>query len=235
MFARLLFGDDIFISYSRSDGSHYATGLADELTKRNFSCFIDQLGAAPDKDLPADLTRKIANSTMCVVVGTPRALNSQFVRREVEQFKKTKRTIIPIYFDTPQPSSLDSVIPGLACASEAEDALARGNPSPPVISHIEKAFSYTRRQQRMRRLALGTVAFVILLIAGASVISTVIYTRAQRGAAILSDQARQAQMDAFTAKDEAKKALADARITIEQSKQNAMRADRAERCCPKCR
>ena len=46
--------DDIFISYSRRDASLYAAGLADELTKRSFSCFIDQLGTDPDKNLPEE-------------------------------------------------------------------------------------------------------------------------------------------------------------------------------------
>jgi hypothetical protein len=40
MSLRLLSADDIFISYARRDSSTYASGLADELTKRGFSCFI---------------------------------------------------------------------------------------------------------------------------------------------------------------------------------------------------
>jgi hypothetical protein len=38
---RFLFGDDIFISYSRADGITYAEGLASELAKRGFSCRVD--------------------------------------------------------------------------------------------------------------------------------------------------------------------------------------------------
>ncbi len=43
---RFLFGDDIFISYSRVD-STYALSLANELTKKKLSCFLDQWGTPP--------------------------------------------------------------------------------------------------------------------------------------------------------------------------------------------
>jgi hypothetical protein len=40
--------DDIFISYSRKDGNTYVAGLADELRRREFSCFFDKLGTDAD-------------------------------------------------------------------------------------------------------------------------------------------------------------------------------------------
>jgi hypothetical protein len=40
--ARLIFGDDVFISYCRADGHAYAARLASELAKRGFSCRLDQ-------------------------------------------------------------------------------------------------------------------------------------------------------------------------------------------------
>ena len=51
---RFLFGDDIFISYSRVD-STYALTLANELTKRKLSCFLDQWGTPPGEKLPKEL------------------------------------------------------------------------------------------------------------------------------------------------------------------------------------
>jgi hypothetical protein len=38
---RALFGDAVFISYARADGSIYAGQLAGELAKRGFSCRFD--------------------------------------------------------------------------------------------------------------------------------------------------------------------------------------------------
>ena len=46
MLLRFLFGDDVFISYSRRDGANYAAALANELSKRErggFSCFLSWL------------------------------------------------------------------------------------------------------------------------------------------------------------------------------------------------
>jgi hypothetical protein len=49
---RSLGADDIIISDTRLDASTYAAGLADELTRRGFSCFIDTLGAEPTATYP---------------------------------------------------------------------------------------------------------------------------------------------------------------------------------------
>jgi hypothetical protein len=68
--SKLVSRDDIFISYSRADGGAYAAGLADKLTEKKFSCFIDKLGTDPDHDLPDSLKKKITNCMMLVLVGT---------------------------------------------------------------------------------------------------------------------------------------------------------------------
>lgn len=70
MAIRALSADDIFISYARRDSSTYATGLADELTKRGFSCFIDRLVTEANRELPDFLRRKVRSCAMLVVVGT---------------------------------------------------------------------------------------------------------------------------------------------------------------------
>ena len=73
---RLLFplsGDDVFISYSRKDGSLYTAGLADKLTEKKLSCFIDRLGSEPGRELPASLKKKIKTCSVFVLVGTERS------------------------------------------------------------------------------------------------------------------------------------------------------------------
>lgn len=198
-----LFGDDIFISYSRADGSLYAAGLADELTKRKFACFLDQLGTDPDRDLPATLKRKIGSCTVCVLVGTERALISESVKKEIEEFKKTKRTIIPIYFEgAPEQSSLYPLIPGLARSSETKEALTSGNPSLVVVRRVEKSFNYTRRNQRMRRILFGT-ATVFLVFAVASVLAGI---KASNEVVKAAEQTRIAEEARRTADNEKKKA-----------------------------
>src|SRR5688500_14025051 len=52
---RFVFGDDVFISYSRRRGAEYALALANVLTRHKLSCFLDQWGTPPDQDLPDQL------------------------------------------------------------------------------------------------------------------------------------------------------------------------------------
>src|SRR5437879_12326720 len=101
MFLRTLADDDIFISYTHLDGSTYAAGLADELTKRGFSCFIDRLGTEPGRDLPASLRRKIKGCAMLVVIATKLAGTRQTIEEEIQEFLSTGRrfSIVPVDFD----------------------------------------------------------------------------------------------------------------------------------------
>jgi WD40 repeat protein len=167
--------DDIFISYSRGDGGAYAAGLADELTAKKFSCFIDKLGTEPNKELPESLKRKIRNCTLMVLVGTERGAASKFVGHEIEEFLKTKRTIVPVDFGgAVGRATWYDLIPGLAAEPEENpDALRLGDPSDNVISRIEKSFNYSRRNQRMKRLLVITTAVLLMLIAASVVASGV--------------------------------------------------------------
>lgn len=171
MSPNLLFRDDIFISYSRADGGHYAAGLADKLTEKKYSCFIDKLGTEPDKDLPESLKKKIRNCTLFVLIGTERGTASEFVGKEIAEFKKTKRTIVPIDFDgAVGRARWYDLIPGLAAEPEENpNSLKIGEPSPNVISRIEKSFNYTRRNQRMLRILLITSALFLALLAASAV------------------------------------------------------------------
>ncbi|HEV7890352.1 MAG TPA: TIR domain-containing protein [Pyrinomonadaceae bacterium] len=171
----LLFRDDIFISYSRGDGGAYAAGLADKLTAKKFSCFIDKLGTEPDKELPASLKKKIRNCTLMVLVGTERGATSRFVAEEITEFKKTKRTIVPVDFGgAVGRATWYKLIPGLAAEPEENPkAMKAGEPSPNVISRIEKSFNYTRRNMRMMRLLVITTAVLLTLIA-ASIVAAVV-------------------------------------------------------------
>src|SRR5262245_65856029 len=103
MLLRFLFGDDIFISYSRRDGANYAAALANELSKpgRDFSCFLDQWGAAAANELSKPVVQALRRSTVLVLVGTPGAMQSKFVRQEVEDFSRRRllsahRPILPL-------------------------------------------------------------------------------------------------------------------------------------------
>ena len=97
--SKFLFGDDIFISYSRADGATYAAGLADRLAGRNFSCRFDQWGTEPGKEMPASLKGALRRSALLVLVGSEGAARSTHVAQEVAEMKRRGRRIVPVAFE----------------------------------------------------------------------------------------------------------------------------------------
>jgi hypothetical protein len=83
MVGRFLFGDDIFVSYSRQDAVKYAEGLAGELSEKGYSCRIDQWESEPGNEMPASLLNALARSSMLVIVGTQGAAASTHVGKEI--------------------------------------------------------------------------------------------------------------------------------------------------------
>lgn len=207
---RFLLGDDIFISYSRADAINYAPGLANQLAKLKFSCFLDQWGTPPGKELPKPLRRALDRSTVLVLIGTNGAARSQPVMEEVKKFLKTRRPILPISFD----GSLESAswfdsIEGLARTPESTEALVTGNPSEAVIARIEKSFKFTRRNLRMRRIFLGTLLAISALIAGGTAWGSSIVAQArdaEQNRKTAVEQARQADELKLTAEHDRVKA-----------------------------
>jgi hypothetical protein len=103
MLQRFLFGDDIFISYSRRDGAAYAAALANELSAPayDYSCFLDQWGASAANMLSREVLRALRRSSVLVLIGTEAAATSPMVRQEVARFSqrgwwRPHRPIIPI-------------------------------------------------------------------------------------------------------------------------------------------
>ena len=103
MLMRFLFGDDIFISYSRRDGAKYAAALANELSKpgNDYSCFLDQWGASAANKLSKPVLRAVDRSSVLVLIGTAGAAGSQLVQQEVKLFSRKKwlrslRPVLPI-------------------------------------------------------------------------------------------------------------------------------------------
>lgn len=70
IFVRYLFGEDIFISYSRSDGMKYAVALAEQLSVLGFTCRLDVYETEPSVELPSKLKRDLLRSYILVVVGS---------------------------------------------------------------------------------------------------------------------------------------------------------------------
>lgn len=177
---RFFTGDDVFISYARADASAYALSLANELTKRELSCFVDQWGTAPGDRLPSGLVRTLTRASLFVLLGSEHVATSEPVQREVEVFLRTGRTVIPISFE----GSLERapwfpLIRGLSIARETTAALRDGAPTDPVISRIVNAQGFTRRNKRLRRVFWATTGATAAVVAAGSLATYALWNEAR--------------------------------------------------------
>jgi WD40 repeat protein len=186
---RFLFGDDVFISYSRRDASDYALALAAKLTQHKLSCFLDQWGTRPGNELPKGLVTSLKRSTIMVLLGTPGAAQSVSVAEELELFLRTGRSIIPISFaGALERTDYYRKIEGLAVFADSEEALQTGAPPDALVDRIVNAEGFTSRAKRLRQIFWATAAVVVLLVAGGAAIASYYAQRAneQRRASRLS-------------------------------------------------
>ncbi len=230
-----LFNDDIFISYSRRDGSDYVVGLDNELAKKGFSCFTDNKGTDAGKEPPADLYRRIRASKMLIFLGTPGAVaKSEYVAREVAEFAEANGTlrIVPISFDRGEEEITNwdgtlwwEKVQGKTRLRESPEALKTGIPSPGVISRIIEMSDYTKNKDRLRRYRNVALATFLFLIAG----SVVAVGLGIKWAADAAAKAEQAEKDAGErinkAQAQVAQAEAEAKTKIERADERATAAD----------
>lgn len=265
---KFLLGDDIFISYSRADGSTYATGLANRLVEKKFSCRLDQWGTEAGKEVPQSLKKALKRSALLLLVGTEGAAQSKHVAMEIVEFKKTGRLVVPIAFDgtilrngmtcqdgklvkaeqptapqansesdqairkTAQEALWAEQIEGLAIFCENSDALRNGTPSPEIINRIEKTFTFSRKDQRLRKTSI-VVSLLLSVLIGASVVAAIVASKQAANAAeqtrLAADASKAAAEQQRIAAEEKSRAEA-ARILAESEKRKADEAaERARR------
>ena len=109
---RLLFGRDVFVSYSHRDGIEYARNLAARLEARGntprLTCYFDQRSAIIDSQLPKEVERSLRWSSMLVVVATPGAAKSEHVQSEITLFVEMRRPVVVLVCQSP--NSLDEIL-----------------------------------------------------------------------------------------------------------------------------
>jgi WD40 repeat protein len=220
MLMRFLFGDDIFISYSRRDGAKYAAALANELSKpgNDYSCFLDQWGATAANELSKPVLRAIKRSSVLVLIGTAGAAGSQLVQQEVTLFSSKKwlrslRPVLPINVDGALNAVSWAELTGLHRVPETDEARSDGVPSQSVIKLIADSYSYTKRAQRTRWLSI----VALLLLIASVVIGSLAAYQARRANA----EARRANAESQRANEEAQ----TARVQAEEARKSKARAD----------
>src|SRR3954452_12035686 len=104
-FLKSLDADDVFISYSRSDGNAYVTGLDAALSALGFACFSDKKGTDANPLPPDTLYPRVALCKTLALLGTPGAVaKDENIEKEVRAFAVQNGTarIIAISFDQGQ-------------------------------------------------------------------------------------------------------------------------------------
>jgi WD40 repeat protein len=226
---RFLWGDDIFISYSRADGINYAAAIANELAKKEFSCRVDLWETTPGVEMPPALIRSLARSRMFVLVATEHAAASVHVAAEVRQFLKTGGSMIVITAGDLNQAVWYPLIAGLPLSQEDTQALAAGTPSPEILTRIVNSFGYTKRNRRVRQ-AFWATAMAVLVITG---VGSAIVEVKRRQASAASAEARVAIVHAADATAQANSATKEANSQRAEAKKQGMlageRAAEAER------
>jgi WD40 repeat protein len=243
-----VFGYDFFISYKHgSTSARYARALRDVLERADKVCFLDE-DEAPAGELLADvIPRGLRRSRAMLLIVTPEALESDWVRKEVREFLKLSRKIIPIdlngLFATSQtyPEPFDKLMRDEVVWLGETDGGIHG-PSDRVIGGIERQIDF-RTANRNRRIALWCV------VGSLSVLSGGLYwqkgeadaqrDRAERSAKLAREKQAEASENALTASKNALKAdlnafqadlnAEEAKSKAEEARRQALEADRQKR------
>jgi tetratricopeptide (TPR) repeat protein len=198
----VVFGYDFFISYSWSDGASYAAALTRQLRSQGFEVFFDRDDYASGDDWKKVGAWKLRRTGQLVLVGSPGALLSVPVIREIQIFSGTGRRIVPIDFDgtlewKASGAPLAQYLPAeILRIREPAVALETG-PSDQVVAAIRRTFNLVR-QDKKRVNALTFIAFLLLGLAAAAVVQSVQATIARNVAEEQRDRAQRV-LDQITA------------------------------------
>ena len=90
----------VFISYAREDGTEFAAKLSRDLSEAGHQAWRDteQLATRGGEAWEAELTEQLLSAELVVVVLTPAACSSLFVRGEFSKALDNKLTVVPALF-----------------------------------------------------------------------------------------------------------------------------------------
>jgi|GEM_PF-4357327 len=169
-----LFGYDFFISYAWDDGRFYAKELATRLRAHGFDCFLDSDDYKRGDDLVQIGAWALLRTHRLILIGTPAALQSVHVAREIQTYARRKQKIIPINFGKCLPDLTEThavgkhISPNLLRKDEALNPATDG-PTEETVKEIIAAFEGERQTQKrlrwIRRFAgvLGALFFASVI------------------------------------------------------------------------
>lgn len=175
---RILFGYDIFISYSRSDSLDYAYSLATHFINKGYEPFIDQISnTKPGSDISDNIVNAIKRSKGFILIGSEGAQLSQNndpIPQEIDAFlnENSSKFFIPINvnealkverveINDPTTTIIEKKIFGLTLYPENKNAFDHKKPSKEILDKIEQALRFTKKSSRLRSISLAILIGVI--------------------------------------------------------------------------
>jgi hypothetical protein len=165
---KVIFGYDIFISYSRKDSMNYAYAVAQHFIEKNYECYLDQLSSTtPGKQLPSNIKKAIKSSTAFVLIGSENAGLSEAIKSEILFFLdgNKNKPLVPINVNGAINNNAIwfEDINGLALIEETKKNLSNGAPSADVLSRVANSLTFKKKSVRLRRISIFVSLSVLLL------------------------------------------------------------------------
>ena len=224
---RFLFGRDFFISYSRRDAAAYAATLANKLAEQH-SCYLDQLAIPRGAELPVPIRREVKRAATVVLVGSRAAVDSSYVKDEIELFLETGRPLLLIDVDGALQHVPWDVRPwvemaGVSRHHESPESFARGDPSAGALKYLRDSFTFTSQSRRLRLASVSAALLLAVVLAVATVVS-LLTTRAATNAVQRADSAARREAEAVQRAGAAEGKEQDAVKSAAVAQQAAVRA-----------
>jgi hypothetical protein len=89
----------IFVSYSRTDASHFAEKIHKDLSKKGYDVFTDVDNINFGDKWSNELEKNISKCDLFVIIVTPAALESEYIEKEVLQAQAANKRIIPCFYE----------------------------------------------------------------------------------------------------------------------------------------
>lgn len=169
--ADLFLGYDFFISYSHRDGPKYVADLHQRLQALGYRVFLDTREYMPGDELNAATKRRVRMSKYLLLVARPHALDSKWVRKEIEACLSAGRTPILIdvngQFEQAPPSPLKALLEDRLRITEVLPS-PEAEPSESTLQQLARSFRGARQETFRLRLVAG-VACAFAVVAGVAI------------------------------------------------------------------
>jgi hypothetical protein len=135
-----------------------------------FDVSLDRNEFVAGDHLDREIVKRVRGARVLIVVATPEAVKSRWVKREIETFAREGKRVVPIVFGNIPGGSTGLQLASHVYIRESRDNLMKG-PATEVVQTIARTFHAFRR--RTIRTALVLLMLVVLVIQIAVVLATV--------------------------------------------------------------